>query len=111
MSVPITLRRDFSASELRGLAKKRGLRRHVNRSPPHDPLIDRCAPLRRHAAGLVLAEQLGRRAPPRFILEIEIPERGARRAWSYRGGYLVGFHSRASCCASAICAAVICCAT
>jgi hypothetical protein len=31
--------------------------------------------VRRHAAGLVLGEQLRRRATPQFLLEIEIPER------------------------------------
>jgi len=30
--------------------------------------------VRRHAAGLVAGEQLGRRAPPGFVLEIEIPK-------------------------------------
>jgi hypothetical protein len=31
--------------------------------------------VRRHAAGLVLGEQFGRRAPTRFLFEVEVPER------------------------------------
>ncbi len=43
--------------------------------PTHCLLLWQLGEVRRQAAGLVLGQQLGRRSPTGFVLEIEIPER------------------------------------